>query len=263
VPVLMGTQSSLAAIAGSVAWHRFRRERREPALEMPPAAIVEAWRKRLGEAGTPSLDTAESLALAAAFGIPTAPSRLAQSEDEVAAAATTLGYPVVLKTLAPGIDHKFDQGGVALGLSSEAAARAAWREMASRLGPRVLVQAQAAAGSEVFLGMTVDAQFGPLVTLGLGGVFVEILKDVVTFLPPVDAAMADAYLRRLKGFPLLDGARGRPRADLGALTTAIARFSILASVLADRVREIDINPIIAGPSGATAVDALVVPAATL
>jgi hypothetical protein len=181
------------------------------------------------------------------------------TEDEAVAAAARLGHPVVLKTLAPGVDHKFDQGGVALGLASGDAVAAAYREMAARLGPDCLVQAQAAPGTEIFLGMTNDPQFGPLVTLGLGGVFVEIFKDVVTFLPPVDAAKAEAYLRRLKGFPLLAGARSRPRADLQSLTTAISRFSALAVMLSGEISEMDVNPMIASPAGTIAVDALVVP----
>jgi acetyltransferase len=96
--------------------------------------------------------------------------------------------------------------------------------------------------------------------VGLGGVFVEVLKDVVSFLPPVDAAAAIAYLRRLKGYKLLDGARGRAPADHAALGEAIARFSLLATMLGRDIAEMDLNPIIAGPRGAWAVDALVVPA---
>jgi hypothetical protein len=165
----------------------------------------------------------------------------------------------VLKTLAPGIDHKFDHRGVFLGLDSRKAVVDAYRDIAVRLGPQCMVQAQVGTGTEIFLGMTLDPQFGPLVTVGLGGVFVEVMKDVVTFLPPIDAQRAISYLRRLKGFPLLDGARNRPRADLHALAETIARFSTLASALAGRIQETDINPVIATPTGTFAVDALVVP----
>ncbi|HZS84964.1 MAG TPA: acetate--CoA ligase family protein [Stellaceae bacterium] len=261
IPVLMGTQPGLAAIAGSIAWHRARRERRMPKIEAPPGAAVARWRKRLAEAGAAGLDTAASLELAAAFGVPVAAGRVVAGESDAVAAAASLGCPVVLKTLAAGIDHKFDQGGVALGLASPEAVAAAYRDMAARLGPRALVQAQAPAGTELLLGMTRDPQFGPLVTVALGGIFVEILKDAVTFLPPVDEAMALRYLRRLKGFALLDGARNRPRADLGALARAVARFSSLAEALGGWLREMDVNPVIAGPEGVVAVDALAVPLA--
>jgi acyl-CoA synthetase (NDP forming) len=260
IPVLLETRSGLNAIAGSIAWHRFRRERRPPALPAAPSEVVAAWKNRAKATNGASLDTAESLALAADFGVMVVPNRVVGSVEEAVAAADALCYPVVLKTLAAGIDHKFDHGGVALHLASPAAVAAAYRDMAGRLGPRGLVQAHAAVGTEIFLGMTMDPQFGPLLTLGLGGVFVEVLRDVVTFLPPVDAEMAVSYLRRLRGFALLDGARNRPRADLRALADSVARFSVLASSLAGSVREIDINPIIAGPAGAFAVDALVVPA---
>jgi hypothetical protein len=193
------------------------------------------------------------------FGMTTAPMRLVASEQEAASAADALAYPVVLKTLAPGIDHKFDQRGVFLGLASRDAVVEAYRDIAGRLGPHCMLQAQVGAGTEIFLGMTLDPHFGPLVTVGLGGVFVEVMKDVVTFLPPVDARMAVSYLRRLKGFPLLDGARNRPRADLNALAETVARFSVLAATLGGCVQEMDINPVIATPAGAFAVDALVVP----
>lgn len=260
IPVLLGTQSGLRAIAGSAAWHRHRRERR--AAAPTPAALesITRWRRRLADCGGASLDTAESLALAADFGIPVVRARTVASETDLDSALALLRFPVVLKTLALGIDHKFDRGGVVLGIASAAAARSAWRDLAARLGERVLVQEEAPAGVEIFLGLTVDAQFGPLVTVGLGGIFVEVMKDVATFLPPVDAAAAIGYLRRLRGFPLLEGARGRAPVDLAALGEAIARFSSLAAALGASLAEMDINPIIAGPRGAWAVDALTVPA---
>ena len=263
IPVLLGTEPGLAAIAGSIAWHSFRRERAEspnaPSIAPPDTATVVDWRIRLAAAGGASLDTAQSLALAAAFGVPVAEWHTVTGEAEAVAAARALGYPVVLKTLAADVDHKFDRGGVALGLGSEATVADAYRAMAARLGPRAMVQTQAAGGAEVFLGMTRDTQFGPLVTLGLGGIFVEVLKDVISFLPPIDEAAALRYLRRLKGFALLDGARGRPRADLAALSHTVARFSQMAAALAGSLQEMDINPVIAGPAGAVAVDALAIP----
>lgn len=259
IPVLLGTESGLNAIAGSINWHRTRRERRSADLQAIPEDAAARWSDRLRSANGASLDTADSLALVADFGVHSAPISIVGSETEAATAADALGYPVALKTLASGIDHKFDHRGVLLDLKSRAEVEAAYRDIAARLGPRCLVQAQVGAGTEIFLGMTVDPQFGPLVTVGLGGVFVEIMKDVVTFLPPVDVERALSYLRRLKGFPLLDGARNRPRADLVSLGDAIARFSALAVALAGKVQEVDINPVIASAAGAFAVDALVVP----
>jgi hypothetical protein len=111
----------------------------------------------------------------------------------------------------------------------------------------------------MFLGLTVDAQWGPLVTIGLGGIFVEVMRDVITFMPPVDAELAVTYLRRLRGFEVLNGARGREPAALGPLADAIASFSAMAAIIGPALEEMDINPIIATPQGAVAVDALVVP----
>jgi len=258
--------TGLRAIKATIDWRRRRRERGEAGGDhrvsraVAAAEVVARWRERLASAGGP-LDTAESLALVGDFGLPTAGARIVETEAELRIALGSLRYPLAIKTLAAGIDHKFDAGGVVLGIDGEMAALNAWRDLAGRLGPRALVQEMAAPGVEIFMGVTVDPEFGPLVTVGLGGVFVEVMKDVVTFLPPVDAAQAVAYLKRLKGFPLLDGARGRPRVDLAALGDAIAAFAGMGRALGDSLAELDVNPIIAGAQGAVAVDALVVPQA--
>ena len=262
LPVLLGTVTGLQAIKATVDWRRRRREGREITGPEVAADALTRWRKRL-DSDSASLDTAESLALVADFGLPTAGARIVETEAQLRAALAALRYPLAMKTLAAGIEHKFDAGGVLLGIENEAAALAAWRDLAARLGPRALVQEMAPAGVEIFMGMTVDPEFGPLVTVGLGGIFVEVMKDVVTFLPPVDAALAVTYLRRLKGFPLLDGARGRPRVDLDVLGASIAAFAAMGLALGPSVAELDINPIIAGPHGAIAVDALVVPRAAV
>jgi acyl-CoA synthetase (NDP forming) len=258
IPVLLGTAPGLQAIAANVSWHRRRRERRDI---RPPAIapeILHRWQARFaGEES--SLNTYDSLAFAADFGIPTALSRIAHSEVELRQVASTLRFPLVLKTLKPGIDHKFDAGGVVLGIESPDAVVTAWRELAARLGPTVLVQETSHPGVEMFLGLTVDAQWGPLVTIGLGGIFVEVMRDVITFMPPVDAELAVTYLRRLKGFGVLSGARGRQLVALGPLGDAIASFSAMAAIIGPALEEMDINPIIATPQGAVAVDALVVP----
>jgi len=265
LPVLLGTVAGLQAIKATIEWRRAR-ERGEVGADhfvshtVASPEIVARWRARLALAKSP-LDTAESLALVADFGLPTAGARIVETEADLRTVLGSLRYPLAIKTLAAGIDHKFDAGGVVLGVDDEMAALKAWRDLAERLGPRVLVQEMAAPGVEIFMGMTVDPEFGPLVTVGLGGVFVEVMKDVVTFLPPVNAVQAVAYLRRLKGFPLLDGARGRPRVDLAALGAAIAAFAGMGCALGDSFAELDVNPVIAGAQGAVAVDALVVPQA--
>ena len=258
IPVLLGTAPGLQAIAANVSWHRRRRARR---VIRPPAIapeILHRWQARLaGEES--SLNTYDSLALAADFGIPTALSRIAHSEVELRQVASTLRFPLVLKTLKPGIDHKFDAGGVVLGIENPDELLTAWRELAARLGPTVLVQETSQLGVEMFLGLTVDPQWGPLVTIGLGGIFVEVMRDVITLMPPIDAELAVTFLRRLRGFEVLSGARGRAPVALGPLGNAIASFSAMAAIIGPALEEMDINPIIATPQGAVAVDALVVP----
>ena len=184
--------------------------------------------------------------------------RTASNREDALAAARTIGYPVVLKTAMDGIHHKSDVGGVKLGLAEDAALAAAYDDLAQRLGPRVLVAPMAASGVEMVLGVTRDDQFGPLVMVGAGGVLVEVTADAQAALPPMDAATARRMIDRLRLRPLLDGVRGAAPADIGAVAEAAARLSVLAATLGDCIVEIDVNPLIAGPQGCMAVDALVI-----
>jgi len=234
--------------------HRdFRGPGSAPAVD---AAVVARWRQRLADAGT--LDETLSLELMQDFGVPTVPRRIVQSRAEALAAAVAFGGAVVVKTAMPGIAHKSEVGGVKLNLAGETAVGAAYDDLAARLGPTVLVAPMAAKGVEMILGVTRDPQFGPTVVIGSGGVLAEALKDVVLARPPFDAAWARMLIDRLRLRTLLDGFRGTPRADVAAFAEAAARLSALAAALADVVKEIDINPVIVGPAGCVAVDALVV-----
>jgi acetate---CoA ligase (ADP-forming) len=174
------------------------------------------------------------------------------------AAAARVGWPVVLKTAAPGVAHKSEVGGVRLGLDGPERLAAAYTDLAGRLGPRVLVAAMAGPGVELALGVVADPQFGPLVMVAAGGVLVELLGDRRFALPPVDHGRALAMLDRLAVRPLLDGIRGAPPADLDAVAATVARLSVLAVDIGDRLAALDINPLVAGPGGCLAVDALVV-----
>jgi succinyl-CoA synthetase beta subunit len=193
------------------------------------------------------------------YGIPAARSRSAENLEEVLAAAADIGYPVVLKTDAPGVAHKSDLGGVLTGLAGPAAVAAAYRDLATRLGPRVLVCQTAAAGTELILGIVRDPALGPLIVAGAGGVLTELLADRAVALPPVDRRGALRMLRRLRVAALLTGVRGRPAADLESIAGAITGLSTLACELGDALDALDINPLICGPSGVVAVDILVVP----
>jgi acyl-CoA synthetase (NDP forming) len=257
VPVLDGTVNGLKAIR-----HAFeRRDRlalppRLPAPECDPE-VVARWRARLAEGS--DLDEADGYDLLRDFGVPAPEYRIAEDEAAAVAGAEALGYPVVLKTAMPGIAHKSDVGGVVLNIGDAASLAEAYRDLASRLGPRVLVTPMLKIeGVEMVMGMVDDPNFGPIVMLGAGGVFVEIMKDVCAILPPFGPDVARREIEKLKIRPLLDGARGRPAVDIDALAETLSRFSALVCALRDSVKEIDVNPLIAGPDGCIAVDALVV-----
>ena len=227
-----------------------------PAPECDPD-VVARWRERLAQG--PSLDEAAGYDLLRDFGVPAPEYRIAEDEATALAGAEALGYPVVLKTAMPGIAHKSDVGGVVLNLGDAAALAEAYRDLASRLGPRVLVTPMLKIeGVEMVMGMVIDPNFGPIVMLGAGGVFIEIMKDVCAILPPFGPDVARREIEKLKIRPLLDGARGRPAVDIDALADTLSRFSALVCALRDSVKEIDVNPLIAGPDGCIAVDALVV-----
>ena len=262
IPVLMGTQTGLEAIKHFTAYHHRRRTDDGAAMldDIDPA-LVRAWRETLESNAGRALEPHAGMALLADFGCPVVAGRIAGSAEEARRAGDEIGYPVVVKTAAPEILHKSDLGGVIMDVGDGEALANAIRRLTDAFGPCVQVQAQAPPGVEVLLGMVRDAQFGPLMTFGLGGVFVEIFEDVVTVIPPIDPETARRCLERLKGFPLLQGARGRPPADIDTLTAVISRFSLLTGALGASLSEIDVNPLIVHAEGAVAVDALVVCAA--
>ena len=185
--------------------------------------------------------------------------RAATSVDGAVAAADEVGWPVAMKTMAPGVQHKSDVGGVALGLTDADALRAAYEDVAARLGPHVVVTPMAPPGVEVALGIVRDPQFGPLVLVAAGGVLVEVLHDRRLALPPLDARGARALIDRLRIRPLLDGVRGAPAVDVDAIARAVSRLSVMAADLGEQLDAVDVNPLIATPDGCVAVDALVIP----
>jgi hypothetical protein len=210
--------------------------------------------------GPEPLDEAEGLALLADWGVPAVAAEVAASVEEALAAAGRVGWPVALKTAAPGVVHKSDVDGVRLRLDGPDRVAAAYEDLAARLGPRVTVAAMAGPGVELALGVVADPQFGPLVMVAAGGVLVEVMGDRRFALPPVDHRQAMAMLDRLAVRPLLDGVRGGgPPADLDAVAQAVVDLSVLAVDLGDRLAALDVNPLVAGPDGCVAVDALVVP----
>ena len=207
----------------------------------------------------------EAKAALAAQGITFAPERRADSAAHAAHAAEALGYPVVMKILSPDIAHKTEAGGVALNLASEDAVRAEFDAMMKRVAHRmpqariegVIIARQLSAGVEVLVGTHTDPLFGPVVSVGVGGVLTELIDDVCLRLCPVDAAGAQAMLLATRVGSLLRGFRGAPAADMQALAQTIVRLSEIAFDNRDRVAGIDLNPVLARPDGAFALDALI------
>jgi len=209
-----------------------------------------------------------SKALLARYGVPLPAESLATGEDEAVAAAAGIGGPVALKVQSPHILHKTEAGALALGVEGEPAIREAYRQILARVqepDPQVridgvLVQAMARRGVEMIVGITRDPDFGPMLMVGLGGIHVEVLKDVAFAPVPLGEDETLALLDELKGAALLDGVRGEPPADKAALARLMAALSRFAADHADTVAEIDLNPVIvhAAGEGLTVVDALIV-----
>jgi len=226
------------------------------------AAIARARAARMTE-----LPEYAARSLLAAYGIRFPEVRIAHSLEEALAAGDAVGYPVVLKVASADISHKTDVGGVAVGLANRRALSDAFLRMSRDVPRRAStariegyeVEAQVPAGTEVLLGVQRDSNFGPVVVFGLGGIYVEVLRDVTFRLAPVRPLSARHMIESVRGFPILQGVRGRPPGDLDALAEAIERVSQLA-VERPEVAELDLNPMIVRPAGegVVAVDARVV-----
>jgi acyl-CoA synthetase (NDP forming) len=255
IPVLEGTETGLLAFR-----HLFhlRDLRSLPAVESPElvaAGVRTRWRDRLGR-GDPWSET-EALAMLSDYGIPTVAAEEVADADRAVLAAERIGWPVALKT-AEAL-HKSDVAGVRLGIDDRESLRRAYADLATRLGPRATVAAMAPPGVELALGLVRDPQFGPLVLVAAGGVLVEVLRDRRMGFPPLDEPRARRLIDCLQARPILSGVRGGLPADIGSVARALVRLSALALDLGDLIEALDVNPLICGPRGCVAVDALVIP----
>ncbi|WP_149539131.1 acetate--CoA ligase family protein [Siccirubricoccus phaeus] len=217
-----------------------------PEVKLPKVTLPET---------TPS--EAAAKALLAEAGVPAVPERACATVEAAVAAAEAIGFPVVLKILSPDILHKSEIGGVLLDVADAAAVRAGFATLIERAathapGARiegVLVAKQIKGAVEMALGIFRDPVFGPVAMVGLGGIFIEVLKDVAFRRCPFDAAEAERMIRSLRGFALLDGARGRPRADVAALARALSALSAFAVAAGPRLAGVDVNPLLVLPEG--------------
>ncbi len=211
------------------------------ALDLPMGALAEHRAK----------------ALLAAHGIPMAPHRLVRAPEELDAAAAALGFPLAVKVQSADILHKTEAGGVRLGIADAAALREAYDAVLRNAVAHapgavidgVLLERMVPKGVEIIVGAIRDPVFGPVVMLGAGGVTAELFRDVAYSLAPVGVGEAESMLRSLRSFPLLDGFRGAPPADVAALADLVSRVSVFAAACQDTVREVELNPVIVHPAG--------------
>ncbi|NDG50391.1 MAG: hypothetical protein EBY30_15475 [Rhodospirillales bacterium] len=245
----------LRAVAASARYAEFLARAALPVPQRPAGIDVERARIILSKGG--SLSQPDSMALLACYGLHGPRETLARSAEEAVAAAASIGGAVALKVQSPDIPHKTEAGGVRLGVRGADSVREAHDAIltsAHAYAPQariegVLVQEMVTGGQEMLVGTVVDATFGPVLVAGFGGIHVEVLKDVAFLLPPIGTEDALGMLRELRLYPLLEGVRGAPPADIAALADAMVRLSWLAHDHGAARLEIDVNPLVVLPAG--------------
>ncbi len=268
VPCYTFPEEAIEGLAGLARYRAWRTRPRLPVRSFPvDLERVRRVLERAEDRHASVLPEYASRDLLQAYGIPVPKVEFARTAKEAVAAAEHVGYPVVLKVASPDISHKTDVGGVALDLADAAAVEEAVARMEARVRRSVPsariegfeVESQVPPGKEVLLGIQRDPGFGPIVVFGMGGIYVETLRDVTFRLAPLRPLSAEHMVRAVRSFPLLEGVRGEPPSDIPALIEILERVSQLA-VEQPEVAELDINPLIVRPAGqgAVAVDARVV-----
>ncbi|MBA4392759.1 MAG: hypothetical protein C0407_04310 [Desulfobacca sp.] len=262
-PVFGNPERAVGSMSGLIDYGRFARNAQEGFFTTPSR---EERSKPFSLSQEKTLDEYQGKQILAGFGIPITREGLAKTRSAAHSIANGIGFPVAAKILSPDVSHKTDQGGVVLTIRNETELDQAISQLEERFpglkNPdsrvSVLIQEMVPLGVECLLGMVRDPHFGPLLVLGLGGVLVEVLKDVAFAKPPITAFQAEQLWRSLQGSVILKGVRGRPPADLPALVRATVDFSYLIEELGQEFEEIDINPLMVLPEkeGVKALDAL-------
>jgi acetyltransferase len=222
----------------------------------------------LSSSETTVLTYDESATILSRYGIPLAKGRVATSRDDALGVARSVGYPVALKAISKQVSHKTEANAIKLGVKSDGELLQAFDEVTGNLrkyDPKaevvgVLVQEMLGGGTEVIVGTTRDPSFGPVAMFGLGGIFVEVLKDVSLRVLPIARYDAEEMVKEIKGYKVLEGFRGKPRADIQAIVDILLKISKLATEMEGTVSELDLNPVIVFPEGrgAKVVDARLV-----
>jgi len=207
----------------------------------------------------------EAKTLCGIYGMPITKIEVAKTEDDAVAAAKRIGYPIVLKIVSPQVLHKSDAGGVVVGVNDEKGVREGYNKILANIKKNVptadiegiLVQEMAPKGTEIIIGSTNDPTFGPTIMFGLGGIFVEILKDVSFRLAPLTKDDAMEMIDEIKAKKILEGARGMPKADKETIINTLLSTSKMLDECPE-IKELDMNPIIVYEKGARVVDARVI-----
>jgi acetyltransferase len=268
VPCYDSPDRAIRALGAMVHYKRMR----EASSDIVPV-VIEGNRERVKEvieavrgSGRTSLSESEGKEILRAYGVSIPIEITAKTPEDAAQAAAKIGFPVVMKIDSPDIAHKSDVGGVMVGVNSESAVRQSFELMMSKVRSRVpgahlngITICQMVKGKEVLMGMTRDEQFGPVITFGLGGVFVEIMKDVSQRIAPLTKHDVDTMVRSIRSYPILTGARGGKAADIESLKDTIFRIAQIALDFPE-ISELEVNPVMVGDEGkgTYAVDALVV-----
>jgi len=253
----------------AVSWYAEAKRRRDRQSGEKALTLSSAGARKALDGRTADVSEYQAKRILSEYGIAVTQEELATTREQALAVAKRIGYPVAIKVQSPDISHKTEARAARLNIGSDRELALAFEEVLSNARAYrkdasiegVLIQEMVTDGLEAILGVTNDPLFGPAVMFGLGGIFAEVLKDVSFRLAPVTPSVAREMIEEIAGYPVLAGARGRPRADVDALVDAIVRLSALAVDLKDRVAELDINPlfVFAEGRGVKAADALIKP----
>jgi acetyltransferase len=254
IPLLRSGEAAIEALAGLAMVSEWQRTEDTPAASVSLASIPPTERGLV--------ESLEAIEWLRGLGIPLTPAVLARSQEQAQEAQRQFASPVAIKIESPDVLHKTEAGGVRLGLNTPEDVAQAYSQILQSVTAHapsarvrgVLVQPMAEAGVECVVGLSQDPVFGPVVMVGLGGVWIELLKDVTFARCPVSPAEAEAMIHRLRGVRLLQGFRGSPPADIQALADLVSRVSVIGAALGDQLGELDLNPVFVHPKGVTAVD---------
>jgi len=267
IPFLLEYRKGFKALQSLLSYHQFLDKRGTATQSRPPVEADLSRVKKLLHSAGQNLTERQSKQILAEYGIPVALETLAATAEEAVAKANEIGYPVVLKIESPEIAHKTDAGAVEINLNNDGEVRAAFNRIvghakaynSSARISGVLVQEMVRGGSEMIIGMSQDPQWGPMIVVGLGGILVELLKDIAIRVAPLSRLDVEAMLQELKGAKILSGFRGQPAADINLVVELVLRFSQLCVDLRDEIEAIDINPLLLfeNGKGAKVVDCLI------